>query len=157
MEPIYRNAMWRTGARAAAVAVAVNAAIFTTGRTAGVDFVTASATERSSVSLSHVVASTALAVLVGTAAAVCLGSRRRIRVLERIAVAAALLSLGGPLAMGSGAPTKATLALMHLVVATALVLTLKRGAPRSTIDETSRQRHPERDGIPGLIRIYSTR
>jgi hypothetical protein len=44
MERVEENQIWRTGT--AAGAAVVNAAIFTTGRTAGVDFVIASATER---------------------------------------------------------------------------------------------------------------
>jgi hypothetical protein len=60
------------------------------------------------VALSHVVVSTTLAVLNGTVTAVCLRCRRRIGDLERIAVGAAPVSLGGPLSMGSGAATKAT-------------------------------------------------
>lgn len=130
---IARKELWQAGAGAAAIAAAGNVAIFAAAQAADVDFVVGTDGQRSTVHAGHVAVSTVVAVLIGTVVVMLARNRRRIRWLQMASLAAAALSLGGPLSMGVGTATKLTLALMHLVAAStfvaALGLVTRRAAP----------------------------
>ena len=121
---IYSKDLWEVGVSAALLAAGINLAVFTSARAAGADFVVTG--QPSPVSAGHVATASVTTI--------------RVRVLRFGALGVALLSLAGPLAMGSGVPTKLALALMHLVVAGTFVCALGRtlATARASRSESTR-------------------
>ena len=119
-----------TGAIGAAVATAVNIAIYGIGRAAGVDYIL---TETSRVRVPDVVILSLMSFAIGlVAAAVAARWDRGLRALQVVGAALAVISTWGDFTIdGSGAAT-ATLALMHLVVGAVYVTTLEGVRSRVT-------------------------
>ncbi len=121
---IYSQELWKAGVSAAVLAAGVNVAIFMSARAAGADFVVVG--QPSPVSAGHVATASVTTILAATVMAAFARTPRRVRILRLGALGVAVLSLVGPLSMGSGVPTKVALALMHLVVAGTFVCALER-------------------------------
>lgn len=135
---IYSKELWKVGVSAAVLAAGINVAVFSSGRAAGADFVVAG--QPSPVSAGHVATASVTTILAATAVATFARTPRRVRILRFGALGVAVLSLAGPLAMGSGVPTKLALALMHLVVAGTFVCALGRtlATARASRSESTR-------------------
>jgi hypothetical protein len=120
------------------LAAAVNVAVFMCARAAGADFVVVG--QPSAVSAGHVATASVTTILAATVGVAFARTQRRVRTLRFGAPGVAVLSLVGPLSMGSGVPTKLALALMHLVVAGTFVCTLERtlGTARASHSESIR-------------------
>jgi hypothetical protein len=121
---IYSKELWKVGVSAAVLAAGINVAVFMSARAAGADFLVAG--QPTPVSAGHVATASVTTILAATVVAAFARTPRRVRILRFGALGVAVLSLVGPLSMGSGVPTKLALALMHLVVAGTFVCALGR-------------------------------
>ncbi len=122
---IPRSGLLRIGSAGAVVAAAVNAAIYGLGRAAGVAYVV---TPTSRVSVVDVVVLSLVWFAIGLVAA-AVATRwggRAVRVLQIVGTVVAVASISTDLTIDGTTSAKATLALMHLVVGAAYVVSLER-------------------------------
>jgi hypothetical protein len=123
------SSIWRTGLVAAAVAAAVNLALFVVGRATDVSFAVPAFQPdagRMRISAIQVVVTSIAPLLVGTAIAAFAAARGRLRAAQIAGGLFALVSLGAPLSLEAATATKLSLAMMHVIVGTAFVLALQR-------------------------------
>jgi len=125
-----RSPLWRSGLVATGIAAATNLAIYLAGRAGGVDFVgrLSPDADLTEVVAGHVLVTTIIPLLLGTAVAVLIRRRGHGLGLVRLAGAAvAVLSLAGPISLDADPGTKVLLAAMHLVAGAAFVAILRPG------------------------------
>lgn len=129
----------RIGTVAALSGALVNAAIYGLGRSAGLSFVASHHGGRpDDIKLVHVVSFSLEAFAVGLVVALIATKLHRPnrRALQGLGAAVAVLSIAMDLTIDSTAPSKATLALMHLVIGAAYVVALElSAAPRAAHSE----------------------
>jgi Family of unknown function (DUF6069) len=116
------------GVIAAIGAASVNAAIYGIGRAAGLSFVASTTSSGPQhVLLQHVVSFTFMTFAAGLVAALVADKVRRpnLRALQTVGAVIAVVSIAMDLSIDSTVATKATLALMHLVVGAAYVAALQ--------------------------------
>jgi hypothetical protein len=123
------------GATGAVVATAANALIYGAGRAADIAYVvskTAQGTER--VRLADVVSLSLMSFAVGIIAAVCARRFRRpsVRTLQIVGGVLAVVSTWGDFVIDGTAAAKATLAVMHIVVGVAYIVSLQVASTRRT-------------------------
>jgi hypothetical protein len=130
------RSVWRAGLLGAVLATVINGAVFLTARAADVSFVVrgfGSDTSPRTVTLVQVILNSFAPFIVGTAVAAFVVSRgHRVRSLQLVGAAVALISLGGPATMDADGATRLLLASMHVVAGAMFVLTLQacqRAAP----------------------------
>jgi hypothetical protein len=128
--------LWRYGAIAAAVATAVNLTLLALGRITGGTLVVAYGPEPVSmqVGAAEVTVFTIVAMVLGLAVTTVVARRRphRLRTMQAIGAAVAVVSLFQPLVVDTDTTTRIALATMHLVAGAAFVAGLRRSRSAAT-------------------------
>lgn len=129
---------WRVAMTALAVAAAANLALLLAGKAAGASFTVPDRAQDGAVidiGFGAVLLSTVLPLAAGLAVTAVIARRwpRARRVLQVLAAAVTLASLGFPLSTGTDTGTRALLAAMHLVVGGAYLAALRGTSPASAM------------------------
>jgi len=125
-----------TGAAGAAAAAIVNLVVFAIANAAGVSFEFVQNGRPTTVGYGMVAVVSVGSVLLGAVLAALLGPRR-LRLVQIIGAAVAVLSAGAPLTLTGAASGKAVLVLLHLITGAVFVLALELVRRRTPADEPS--------------------
>lgn len=117
---------WQASAAGAVAATVVNLVILYLGRAAGASFVVVDGANLHEVATTGVIIATVPPLVVGTVLAALLAQWRLwvIRLAQVVGAGLALLTVAGPLMADTDGGTRLALALMHVVLAVAVVLSL---------------------------------
>lgn len=121
--------VWRDGAVAGAIAGVVNVLIWTVGNAAGLDLVVDVSGDRRHVTMSQPFIASFLGAMIATLLLWTLMKGHQEGLWKRIILTLGVISLISPLTQATDLASGITLALMHVVVLTMLVL---RAAPAPT-------------------------
>lgn len=128
--------VWRTGSVGAAAAAAINLVVYGIGRAFEVAFLvpTWGGGAPSDITPLHVVMTSIVPFMAGTALAAATARRGGLRLVATAGAALALLLAGGPLSMEIDSATKLLLASMHVVEGLAFLLALERARRQQVRD-----------------------
>ena len=124
--------VWRDGAVAGAIAGVINVLIWTVGNAAGLDLVVEVGGDRQHVTMSQPFIASFLGAMIATLLLWTLMKGHQEGLWKRIILTLGVISLISPLTAATDLASGITLALMHVVVLTMLVL---RAAPAPTLEQ----------------------